>query len=32
MWYVFNPNCKFPEFRKVQNQPDYTRMINFKDV
>lgn len=31
MWYTFNPDCKYPEFKKTNKQPDYTRMNMFKD-
>lgn len=31
LWNTFNPECKFPEYRKVKTQPDYSKMINFKD-
>lgn len=31
LWEVANPDCKFPENRKVKTQPHYEDMINFKD-
>ena len=30
-WEFANPDCKFPENRKVKTQPHYEDMINFKD-
>lgn len=30
-WEFANPDCKFPENRKVRTQPHYENMINFKD-
>lgn len=30
-WEIANPDCKFPENRKVKTQPHYEDMINFKD-
>lgn len=31
LWEVANPDCKFPENRKVKTQPHYEDMVNFKD-
>ena len=31
LWETDNPDCKFPENRKVRIQPHYEDMINFKD-
>ena len=31
LWNVMNPDCKFPDSRKVKIQPHYEDMINFKD-
>ena len=31
LWNVMNPDCKFPEARKVKTQPQYEGMTNFKD-
>lgn len=31
IWSIMNPDCKFPEARKVKTQPHYEDMINFKD-
>lgn len=31
LWEFLNPDCKFPESRKVTIQPHYEDMINFKD-
>lgn len=31
LWEVANPDCKFPENRKVRTQPHYEDMVNFKD-
>lgn len=31
LWEASNPECKFPENRKVRTQPHYENMINFKD-
>lgn len=30
-WEIANPDCKFPENRKVKIQPHYEDMVNFKD-
>lgn len=30
-WGLGNPKCKSPNYQKVKMQPDYTRMLNFKD-
>lgn len=30
-WELANPDCKFPENRKVKTQPHYEDMVNFKD-
>ena len=30
-WEFANPDCKFPENRKVKTQPHYENMVNFKD-
>lgn len=32
LWESMNSQCKFPENRKVKTQPDYTKMVNFKDA
>ena len=32
LWEFLNPDCKFPENRKVKIQPHYEDMINFKDI
>ena len=31
MWTIMNPDCKFPEYRKVTKQPYYVTMTDFKD-
>ena len=31
IWEGSNPNCKFPDSRKVDIQPDYSKMEQFKD-
>lgn len=31
LWEFLNPDCKFPENRKVRIQPHYEDMVNFKD-
>lgn len=31
LWEFLNPDCKFPENRKVRIQPHYEDMISFKD-
>lgn len=31
-WYLLNPDCIYPENKKVSNQPHYENLSMFKDV
>ena len=31
-WYLLNPNCIYPDNKKVNTQPHYENLSMFKDV